>query len=1040
MVILALVVLGLRSYTRMPIEELPPIEIPVISITTVYPGAGPEEIETLITQKIEDAVGTVSNIKSVSSTSSDGVSSVVLEFVQGANIDVAASDVRDRLDLAVPALPKDAEKPILFKVDISAFPVLTYGVSGNRPVREVQDICERVVKDRLSQVPGVAAVTVVGGAQREIRVSLDPAKLKYYRITAPMVVQALSTSNLNLPAGTVDLGGRSMSVRTVGEFPSVVQVGEVAVPVFGEGNRRVGTVRLGDLGKVEDTIAKRTALARLNGHESVSLQVQRQTGANTIRVVDDVKSALVDLRRSLPRDLQFEVANDMSTFARDSVHDVRTALFAGALLASLVVYLFLRTFRATIIIILAIPTSLLATFLPIHFAGFSQNMMVLLGMALCVGILVDDAIVVLENIFRHLSLGEQPRDAAYKGRSEIGLAAMAITLTDVVVFLPIAFMGGMVGQFFRQFGITVACATLFSLFVSFTLTPMLASRWFQRRQRAEGREDTAQGVRALIGPYRRGLDWALRHRWVTILVGYTVLALVALLFRTLPKEMLPQVDNGQFQVVMDMPPGTSLAATDSVARTVESRVRKLPEVVTVASTIGSQTGHFGGAGATEHGEVYVRLLPRLRFVDRITRVFKRGPREKMRTRGQDEIMAQVRRMMANLPDALVKVNPISEMGGGGGQRVQVEIVGRSTTEVLRASQRLQQKMKEMPELQDVDISYRAGRPEFRITVDRGKAAAMGISVLDIASTARLAVEGVDTTKYREEGQEYTIRVLYHSDKNFGIGDVENLYVATSNGQPVLLKDVARVSLAAGPTRLERSNRARAVTVSANPAGTVNMGGIQRKLAQTIQDLKFPEEISTNFAGEFERQGESFTAIGGTLLLSILLVYMLMCALFESLLYPLVIMTALPMALVGAGLALFLVHASLSIVTLIGIVMLVGLVTKNAILLVDYTNTLRGRGRTREDALREAGPVRLRPILMTSITMVMGMTPVAVGLGRGSEWRSPMAIAVIGGLIVSTLLTLFVIPCMYSVFDDLQGWLARVVFRRGAGTSGPTSAS
>jgi len=1018
--------LGFRSFGLMPVEELPPIEIPIVSITTVYPGAGPEEIDSLVTEKIEEQVGTVSNLRSVRSTSTEGVSSVVLEFLEGASMDVAASDVRDRLDLAIPNLPKDAEKPILFKVDIAAFPVLTYAVSARRPSREVQDLCERVVKPRLSQVPGVAAVTVSGGAQREVRVSLDPAKLKYYRVNPQLVAQVLAASNLNLPAGAVDLGAKSLAIRTTGEFPTVADVAEMEVPVFGAGNSRVGTVRLHDLGTIEDTIAKRTQLARLNGKEAVAVSVQRQSGANTIRVVDGIKRGVEELRASLPRDMEFAVANDMSTFVRDSIHDVRTHLMAGALLASLVVFLFLRTIRATVIIILAIPTSLFSTFLPAYGLGFTQNTMVLLAMALCVGILVDDAIVVLENIFRHLSLGEEPRDAAYKGRSEIGLAAIAITLTDVVVFVPIAFMKGVVGMFFRQFGITVACATLFSLLVSFTLTPMLASRWFQRRAQAGPArpEDTAQGVRWLLGPYRGALDWALRHRWLTVIMGYLLLVgAYRGLFRHLPQEMMPVVDQGQFQVSVDMPAGTNLLAMDQVMRTVEKRLQALPEVETVFSSVGSSASRFGGGAATDHGEVFVRLYLKERWTDRVIGLVRKH-KERLRARTQDNIIAQVRRMLADLPDATVKVSPVESIGGGE-DRVQVEFVGSNLPDVLRAARRLETTMKSMRDLTDVDLSYRPGRPEFRITVDRAKASAMGISVADVASTARLAIEGTESTKFREQGREYTIRVLYGDQNNVGVTDVENLYLTTSNGRPVLIKDIARVGLASGPVALERRNRQRAVTVAGNPVPGASMAKIQADLGKAIGAMSLPEGVSTTFGGEFERMGESFMMIGSTLLLSIALVYMLMCALFESLLYPFVIMTALPMALVGAIVALSGVHASISIVTLIGFVMLVGLVTKNAILLVDYTNTLRGRGMTREQALREAPPVRLRPVLMTTISMVMGMTPVAIGLGRGSEWRSPMAVGVIGGLILSTMLTLLVIPCMYSIFDDLQSWVRRV---------------
>lgn len=1084
MFVLALIVLGLTARSKMPAELYPNVEFPFISVVTVYPGAGPEEIETLISQPIEEAVGSVGNVKTVTSTSQDGVSVVGIEFNLGADIDAVAADVRDRLAAIRGELPKDIDTPIVYKADITALPTITIGLSGPLSAKEIRIFADDVVKDRLSRVPGVAAVSVSGGQVREIQVLVDNERLQAYGISINQVAAVLQGENLNLPSGSITAGQREFAVRTVGEFTSADQIRDLRIAVPDGKNGGSTLVRLADIAAVNDTVEEPTTYTRLNGKESVMLSVQKQSDANTVDVAKGVRKELERLRPVMPAGVKAIVVEDQSVFVEDALHDVNAALLEGIFLVVLIVFLFLHTVRATFIVALAIPTSIIATFLPMFSFGFTMNMMTMLALSLAVGILVDDSIVVLENIHRHLKLGESPRRAAYTGRSEIGLAAIAITLVDVVVFVPIAFMGGIVGQFFRQFGITVATATLFSLFVSFTLTPMLASRLLKpEREEAEGDGFPGRDGRgiterlfsrfdrfyaSLDARYRSVLGWALENRFLTVVIGFVsllvvfafampqpktpgfgwmprlVIALiaaalaavsyrkskdkrVAVLFGVLMVflalairlpfgfSFFPPVDRGNINVMVEAPAGTSLAQTDEIVRQIETVLERVPEMEFYESAVGSTAG-ASVFGAGQQGPQYARVAVKL--VDKM-----------QRKRTVYEVADAINRQTSLIPGATITVSAASRMGDVE-RPIQMEVTGRNMTEIRRVADVLAERTAQVPGVEDVDLSWKIGKPELQVEVDRLRAADLNLNVAQIASTLRTAIAGNTDSKFREAGREYDIRVRLRKFDRRSLSDVSAVIVGRRGGAPVYLRDVANVELRAGPTQIDRKNRQRLVTVSANVKSGYSTGNVQQMVSKVAAQV--PVGATTiNAGGEAEQMRESNRYLGQALMLSVILVYMLMAALFESLFSPFIIMFTLPQALVGGILALLITGKELSIVATIGVIMLMGLVAKNAILLVDYTNTLRSRGKSRDEAILEAGPTRLRPILMTTFAMIAGMMPTAVAVTRGAEMRSPMAITVIGGLILSTMLTLIVIPVMYTLMDDfVNRWKKRLPWFRG----------
>ncbi len=1086
MVVSALIVLGLNSCMKMQVELNPNVNFPYINVITSYPGAGPEEVETQVTKKIEDAVASANGIKQITSSSQEGQSAVSIEFNLGVNSDVAAADVRDKVSAVRGQLPTGCKDPVVSKLDLNSMPILYYGLSGKRNSRYLRDLADNYIQPRLSQIEGVAAVSITGGNVREIQVEVNKDQLDAYGISILQLVQLIEANNVNFPVGHEIEGNREYNVRIVGEFPNIQTIANTRLHMP---NGQM--VRLGDIATVRDTVEEQRDISRINGKNSVVIVIQKTADGNTIQVAEAVRKEVKTLETELPPDIKFVLNQDYSVNVQDSVNDVETSLILGALLAVIVVFLFLHNIRGTAIVALAIPTSIMATFLPMYAFGFSLNTMTMLALSLAVGILVDDSIVVLENIYRHLSRGEEPVEAAFNGRSEIGLAAIAITFVDVVVFVPIAFMGGITGQFFRGFGLTVASATLFSLFMSFTLTPMLASRWYRSGEAVEAKHGVFGMVnrfyKALDRIYRRALDWSLRFRGVIIYTGGGVLVLVfvavaasfshsyagviqvgiffllsgiLLLWRyrffglivigfgiaatilaftigvtanhpLLLFRFAPDQDQGQVSIQVELPAGTSIGKSLKVEKQIEQDISSVNDVQNSFVEIGaSQAGMLGIASI---GPQYITMSLKLR--DKMSLLDSINPfvnKSNLRTIPDTQVADIIRSKIGQIPGAITKVAAVSGFGGGSAP-LEIDILGDNLNHLNALGMQALAIFKAEPGVINADTSSRLGKPEQRIIIDRTKAASFGLTISDIANVMRTAIEGNDDVVYRENGNEYKIRVQYADKYRHNVGNIGNIVVGnalTSNGsvQPIRLSDVADIYLSTGPTKIDRMDRQKVVKITANIKPGYAPGNMQLDLDKKLAALKWGHN-RYKWGGENQMQSDEQGYMFSALALAIVLVYMLMAALFDNLLYPFIIMLALPQALIGALIALMITGYALTIVSMIGIIMLVGLVTKNAILLVDYINTLRSRGIKRNDAILEAGPTRLRPILMTTIAMIFGMLPVAIGIGHGGEFRAPLAVAVIGGMLLSTMLTLLVIPCVYTYFDDFNLFLSAKVFRR-----------
>ncbi len=1003
----ALGVVGLRLLWAMPVELLPNIEFPVVSIVTIYPGAGPQEVESTVTKPIEEAVGTVSGVREIQATSQEALSLVLVEFALGTNLDAAAGAVREKLEAVRAQLPRDVQAPVVQRFSFSALPILSLSLTSTaRSPQQLRDLVDDRIRSRLEQVPGVASVEVIGGQVRQVQVDVDRDRLQAYGLSLAQFTAALLQENLNVPAGSLREGGRQLSVRALGEFRSVRELEDLRVALPGG-----GSVRVGDVARVRDGVADRTQLSRLNGQESVTLLVRKAADANTIAVADAVKRQLKELEQLYP-DLHVTVANDASTFTREAVNDVFLALLLGVVLASAIVFLFLHDAINTLIVFLAIPTSLLASFVVIASLGFTLNFFTLLGLSLAIGILVDDSIVVLENIHRHLEGGEPPGEAALNGRGEIGLAAVAITLVDVVVFVPLGLSGGIFGQLLRPFGLTVATVTLFSLFAAFTLTPMLAARWLRRRTGHEERRGISSRLFAPVDRFYGWLDaryegllaWALRHRGTVVLLGILSVAVAFPLAGRLGFEFVPTVDQGVLSARIELPAGASLSRTAAVASRVEARLRRVPEVEDVIANVGT-AGQFA-----ETGPQYASLIVRLREHRR------RRDTDVLRELQQDPDLTRI---------AGAKVVFSTAQVAGPVRPVEIRVLGDDLGLLTRTADRIAQRLQQVPGTRDVDVSVRLGRPELVVRVDRERSSQLGLTAAAVAGTLRNAVEGNTDTKLRVDGDEVPIRVrMVRDGRPLRPSDLPDLLVATAGGRPVYVRDVAWVEPATGPTQIQRRNRQRVVTVSANLQPGAFAGNVNQLAARAIADLRVPG-VTVEFGGQAQQIAEAGGTFVFALVLGVVLVYILLSALFESTFTPFSIMLALPLAWVGGILALLATGKSLSMVSAIGFILLTGLVMKNSILLVDYTNTLRARGLDRTSAVLRAGPTRLRPVIMTTLSVVLGSLPVALEFGKGSELRSPLAWAVIGGLVWSTLLTLLVIPVTYTLLDDLRAWVGRL---------------
>ncbi|KNZ70995.1 acriflavin resistance protein [Thermincola ferriacetica] len=1023
MVIMVFVVLGLYTYHRMGAELFPSVNLPYVAVVTNYPGAGAEEIETQITKPLEDELASLSQLKRIRSQASEGFTFTVLEFEMSADADKAAMDVQKKVDMIKGRLPEDASDPVVYKQDINDQPVLIMALQSKRPLYETKKMAEDMIKDRLQKIAGVADVSVVGGQKREIVVSVDKAKLAGYGLSLNQIINRLRAENLNQPSGRLDRPEAEYNVRVLGEFKSLDDIRNLDIPT-GNG----ASVPLSAVATVTDGYQEVREYSRVNGISAVSLMVFKQSDASIVEVGERVKEEIDKIQRELPEDVKIIVSRDTSQFIRTSLDDTRNSIIEGICTTALALYIFLREWRSTVIVALAIPTSLLAALMMMFFAGFTFNMLSLMGLALCIGILVDDSIVVIENIHRHLKMGKDPATAALDGRMEIGMAAVAITLSDVVVFTPIAFMRGMVGQFFRQFGLTVVFATLFSLFVSFTLTPMLAAKLFKQEKGAgdeagltgSGRKSLFSWLWKRTGPvgqkvketYLKFLHWSLDHR-KTVLISVILLFLASL---TLPAlnivgaEQMPKIDQGDMTVNLEMPVGTPIGETDKVLKEIERYLATIPEIKYYHTTLGSSGGMQGTSAGSHLGRIGIQLYEK-----------------KQRERTIWEIGDQIRKWGQNFTGGKISVTEADNMGPPGGD-IEIQVTGNDTQKLVALADQVKATVARIPGARDVDTDWRIGQPEIQIKIDRRKASDAGLSVDEIARTVRAGLNGYTVGKFRQGGDETDINIRVENLNKSDINHIKSLPVSTVSGNVVQLQQLADIAPGSGPTEIKRIDRQRAIVVKGNLRGR-SLNEFLQDAQKEVNKIKLPPGYHITFAGQAEGMKETFADLISALALSIILVYMVLVMLYESFMTPFIRMMALPLGVVGALLALAITGNTLNLFSMIGLIMMDGLVAKNGTLLIDYTHTLMNRGLTLREALVEAGKTRLRPIIMTTFTMIFGMLPTALALGEGAETRSSMAWVLIGGLITSTVFTLIVIPVVYTIMDDYKQKFTGFISRR-----------
>jgi HAE1 family hydrophobic/amphiphilic exporter-1 len=1007
MVFVALAVLGLYSYNQMGVDLLPKMDWPIVSVTTVYPGAGPKEVENDISKPLEDGLSTLNNIDNIRSYSRENVSVVVVQFSFSTNLDVAVNDVQRNVDMVRSTLPKEAEAPRIQKADLNSFPIVRISAEGSMEPTALYQFIKDNVQPALEQVPGVAAIALVGGKQREIRVEVNNSKLRAYNISLMQVAQALGSDNLDFPAGTVTAATREFTVRLSGKFQSLDQLRNMVIASTSQ-----GVVHLSDIADIKDTYKKEDqTFSRIEGTSAIGLIIQKTSDANSVQTSDGVQKELASLEKIYSdRNLKFAIAQDITQFTRNSIDEVQRDLFLAILMVAITLFFFLHSVRNSIIVLLSIPTSLISTFIFMNAMGFTINLVSMMGIALVIGILVDDSIVVLENIHRHMEKGEDKKTAAINGRSEIGFAAIAITLVDVVVFLPIAMVGGLVGKIFREFGLTIVFSTLISLFVSFTLTPMLASKW----SKLTHYDQTTLVGRFIIwfeefqkrldAAYRKLLDWALRKKKTVLAISgiALVVSLLPLPLHLVGTEFLPQADRGEFSLDIEMPVGTPIDKTDETITMIENQLKKDPSIEQFFSTVGMSEQMLSRSTTPNVGQIQIKLVP----------AWKR----KVSTAQE---MRYVKSVADNSPGVTGRASVIGLWGTANYSPLEVDIQGGNLSEVVAASQKISDVMANTDGVTDIKSTWENARPELQVIVDREKAASFGLTLGDVAAVLQTAIQGNVITKYSDNGTDYDVRLqLSEQDRN-RTSDIGNLTLMTRTGKQVYLNQIADVISGNGPIEIDRKDRERLVTILGNLTGSRSLGDVTRDIKAGIAAMDLPSDIKVFYGGDNERMSDMFRDMMLALGMAILFVYMIMVSLFESYAHPFTIMFSLPVALVGGISALFLTGQALNIFSMIGIIMSMGLVTKNAILLVDYTNTLRSRGYKIVDAILEAGPTRLRPIIMTTATMVFGMLPLALGLGAGADLRQSMAIIVIGALISSTLLTLILVPVMYTYVDGLK---------------------
>ncbi len=1010
MLMLGLIFFGWISINGIGVGQMPDVDFPVLNVSVNWEGAAPEVIETDVVDIIEDSVMGVEGMREVSSTSREGTANITLEFDLNRDIDVALQEVQSKIAEAQRRLPRDMDPPIIQKFNPEDQPIMWIGVTSNRPVRELMDYVDRHLKDRFKTIPGVGEIMLGGFLERNLRVWLDTQKLLELQLTVEDVISAIQTEHIEIPAGRLETDQRESSVRAMGEARSVEEFEKIVI------TKRTNLpnyrpIKLKEVATIEDGLADVRKMARVMGQDSVGLGIRKQRGSNTVEVAKAVKKRLAEVRKSLPPGYDLDINFDSSKFIEDSVHELALTLILSALLTSLVCWIFLGSWSSNLNILLAIPTSILGTFLVIKFAGFTLNTFTLLGLSLAIGIVVDDAIMVLENIVRHREKGEEKVEAARNGSREITSAAFAATLAIAAIFIPVVYMKGIVGKYFLQFGITITVAVLLSLLEALTLAPMRCSQFLEVGERTTRfGKSFEHGMNRLSELYQKWLTIALGHKKM-VLAGASVFFLLSLF--TIPflrKEMSPSQDQSMFLVQLETPIGSSITYTSERFKEVEALAMKHPDIKRYFCIVGTRMGGF--EGEVNAGMLFVTLKqPQDRAVDRAL-----GHRP-----NQQELMDYFRREINKVPHIRATIQDLSMRGFAayGGFPIQFTVRGPDWEKLIDYCKQLQEKMKQSDLFQDVDTDYRSGVMEVRIYPDRDKAFDYGVSINSIAETINAMIGGEKIAKYTQGGRRYDVRVKAIPQQRMDIEDINKLWVWNNRGEMVSLKDVVTMKEQPSLLNITRRSRERAIGVFANVATGKSQADAIKKASELGKEVLKDSSYHLVFSGTSETMKESFGSLGFAILLGLVVAYMVLASQYNHIVHPITIFLALPFSLSGAFLALLITNQSLNIFSFIGLILLMGIVKKNSILLVDFTNQMREKGLSPLEALKTACPIRLRPIIMTSVSTIAAAIPPALALGPGAETRVPMAICVIGGVFVSTLLTLFVVPTAYLVFSNLE---------------------
>ena len=1005
--IMVFLIFGLLAYFTLNLNLQPDVEIPYVTISTVYPGAGPKEIEVLISKKIEEAVSTISQIERVESYSLDGLSIVIIEFKMKKNVNIANQEVKDKVDEIINDLPEDAELPIVQKVDLKSFPVVDVVLSGNLDPRELYEIADKTLKDRFSQIEGVAKVDITGGQEREIRVVLDNKAAFENYISLPQLLQILKAHNMDIPGGYFKIKDQEYTVRLKGEYADIETMKNMVVPTpFGQ-KKLQQLAQVLDAGKdIRQRAVYFDNITKEKDENVVRMGIVKSAEGNVVKVADGIRNALPDIKASLPSGTNLEIVNDESDFVKSSVNDTMSNVYLGVLFTAIVLLIFLHDLRSTIIVALSMPTSIISTFFLLKAFGFSLNMMTLMGLSVSVGVLVANSIVVIENIFRYKGLGKNNKEASFLGTSEVMVAVLASTLTNLVVFLPIANMSSLVGQWLKELALAAVFATIFSLIMSFTLTPMLASLilpevkkkknrlalWLERQEEKQ------------INLYKNMLGWVLQNKKtssITVIGAFVIFLIVMMTFG--PKlgfEFMSPMDDGKIRVEVELPEGYNLEATANVLNEIEKRVQKHEEVTHILTDLGKVSDLDIG---TNMAAMNIQLVD-----------------VKQRSEGIQDMVSAFVRELSDIPNAKIKVDIGSHTGGPGAQ-IQFYLLGQELDKLEELKNEIMVKIKDVPGLMNLDQTSRAGKPEITVYPDRVKVTEAGLTVADLALTLRSSVEGILSSKYRELGNEYDITVTLNDNSIRTPEDIGNITVVSPIAGSLRLSQIADVKFTRGYTKILHRDKFTTISFTGSPAEGIPLGNVTTEIGNRLSKINFPPGYSIKWGGNVQMMNDMVSDMIFAFLLAVLLTYMLLAAILESFWQPVMIMLTVVLAMIGVILSLYLTNIAFSITSLMAIIMLIGIVVNNAILILDYTNQLRReQGYLPKEALMEACPTKLKPQIMATTAIVLGMLPLALGIGdAGKEMRIPLGVVAIGGLIVSTILTLFVIPAFYYLVSKAK---------------------